>query len=427
MPGVRHLAVLLDGRHVADLDRTRSGALRLAYAKDARTVGRTPLSLSLPTDSDVYTGTPVETFLQGLVPENPGALDAIARRYGTDTSDVMNVLSAIGQDCAGAVQFCLEDEVERTLRRPGSLERCSDADIEARLDEMDTDENASWTMPGEHWSLGGTQQKFALHRSEGAWYIAHGALPTTHIIKPGVRKMKAQALSEHVSMQVARDLGLDAATTEYRSFKSKEAIVVTRFDRRRVNGPIVRLHQEDLAQALASRHKYEQHGGPSAVDILRLLRAYSETASQAHENVARFVDGLIFNTVIGAPDAHARNFAVLLDGDSVELAPMYDVASGFAYAVSPGSDRVTSMSVGGTFLLDEIDADAWSRFADDADIDAGAVLERVEELTDLAPPSFDHVLLSIEDADGHAVELKRRIHEELAARRTAGRTRKNPR
>lgn len=419
MVTVKHLAVILAGSHVAELTRTRAGALRLTYFDEARRIGATPLSLSLPPGVASHVGAPVATFLRGLLPESDAALNAVGRRYRIDTSDELALLSVIGKDCAGAVQFCSEGEIEATIRREGSLQECSVGDIEIRLDEMDTDEDASWTMPGEHWSLGGTQQKFALRRQGERWYVAQGAEATTHIIKPGIRKMKAQALGEHASMRAARVVGLDAAHTEYTSFRSQDAIVVTRFDRAPGDGDqVVRLHQEDLCQALSVEEKYESEGGPSALEIVRMLREVSETPGAARRNVDRFVDGLIYNTVIGAPDAHARNYAVLLDGDSVDLAPIYDVASGFAYDPPQGGRRVVSMSVGGAFELDEIGLSAWSRFADDAGLDPDRTVGRVEELTELVPDAIESALADIDDYEGHVLSIRRRVQGELSARRS---------
>lgn len=417
MAAVKQLAVILSGRHVAELTRTRAGALRLTYLDDVRRAGGTPLSLSLPTAIATHVGPPVTAFLRGLLPESDAALDAIGRRHRIDTRDELALLSVIGMDCAGAVQFCQADQIEATIRREGSLQECSVGDIEIRLDEMDTDENASWTMPGEHWSLGGTQQKFALRRQHDRWYVAQGSEATTHIIKPGIRKMKAQALDEHASMRAARIVGIDAAYTEYTSFRSQDAIVVSRFDRAGVDGDlVVRLHQEDLCQALGQDEKYESDGGPSALDIIRMLREVSETAGAARRNVERFVDGLIYNTVIGAPDAHARNYAVLLDGDSVNLAPIYDVASGFAYDPPASGRRVVSMSVGGVFELDGIGRDAWSRFADAAGLDVDRTVDRVAELAALVPEALASALEDIDDYEGHVSALRERLLSGLAAR-----------
>lgn len=408
MRAPHQLAVLLGGEHVAMLDRTRS-TLRLSYLDEARSPDATPLSLALPPALGSHAGRSVEAYLDGLIPDSDAALGAIRRQYGADPQDRMSVLAAIGKDCAGAVQFCLPEEVADVCARRGDLVPVSDGEIEQRLAELDVDEEASWILPGEHWSLGGTQQKFTLRRQADRWWLAHGSEPTTHIVKPGVRALKAQALAEHVSMRAAADLGLDVAGTEFTEFKSQTAIVITRFDRSPdADGVPVRRHQEDLCQALGVTQKYEEYGGPSALDVIDLLRDASATPRQARANVDRFVGDLLYNTVIGAPDAHARNYAVLLTGDQVELAPMYDVASGFGYGAG-GQERKLSMSIGGTFLLEEVDSDAWRRFADAARLDGQHLLGRLAAMAEAVPAAFENALAEVDDWHGQAADLGERL------------------
>lgn len=383
------LVVLLGGHVVADVVRTRSAVLRLTYTGDG---DGTPLSLSLPPGEGTHTGAPVHAFLDALLPENDGVRAAIARTHGADPDDLLDLLAAVGKDCAGAVQLCPPDEVDATLSRSGSLEPCTDGEIEARLDALELDDGASWTMPGEHWSLGGTQGKVALRRHDGAWYVAHGAEPTTHILKPGIRRLRSQALVEHLSMRAARLIGLDVADTEYTSFRSQDAIVVTRFDRSEdPSGTVRRRHQEDLCQALGTRAKYEEYGGPSAADIVRLLRDASPTPVSARANVTRFLDGLILNTVLGAPDAHARNYAVLLDGEDVTVAPLYDVATGLAYD-QPDERRVASMRIGGTFAFAQMGATAWRRLAAEVRVDGDELLARARQIAQEVPAALTTAL-----------------------------------
>src|SRR5699024_8293855 len=237
------------------------------------------------------------------------------------------------------------------------------------------------------------------------WHTAHGAEPTTHIVKPGVRTLKAQALAEHVSMRAATTLGLSAAHTELTEFKSQLAIVITRFDRAAdERGQLVRRHQEDLCQALGLAERDEEDGGPSALDVIDLLRAASETPRAARANVDAFVDGLIFNTVIGAPDAHARNYAVLLEGDQVHLSPLYDVASGLGYDAG-GGQRKLSMSIGGTFLLAEVTGETWRRFAQSARLEDGRVRARLAEIAQQVPEAFEAALAEVDDWHGQARDL----------------------
>src|SRR5699024_11952824 len=79
--------------------------------------------------------------------------------------------------------------------------------------------------------LAGVQGKFALRLQDGSWYSATGAEPTTHIIKPGVSELRAQAPNEHICLTAARNLGLRAARSQYLELDGQPAIVVQRYDR----------------------------------------------------------------------------------------------------------------------------------------------------------------------------------------------------
>lgn len=406
-----HLAVLLDGEVVAEVDRGRSGALRLSFTDLARRPGRTPLSLSLPTSTETITGAPVEIFLEGLLPDDAVARRAVARVHGADPDDVLSLLAAVGKDCPGAVQLCLPDEVGQTAARTGGLTPVSDSDIEMRLATLRTDRDASWTMPGEHWSLGGSQQKFALRCRDDQWFEATGSEPTSHIVKPGIYALRAQAMVEHVSMRAAVRCGVPAAQTEYSSFKSEDAIVITRFDRAPTGEPggLRRLHQEDLCQALGVREKYESEGGPDAGTVVRLLRETSSTARAAAANVSRFVDGLVYNTVIAAPDAHARNYSVLLQGDDVELAPLFDIATGLAYDPPAGGSRALSMSIAGQLDPARVTPETWKKFCEAVSVDEAVVLDKVREVAEVAPGAMAEALAEIDDWDGAASDVSARL------------------
>lgn len=403
-----HLMVLLAGEVAAEIRRTRSGALSLTYV-DGKALSATPLSLSLPRGI-AHVGATVERFVTGLLPENDEALAAIARRFGADRRDPLSMIEAIGLDCPGAVQFCTEGTVADALARTGGIAAVSDSHIEARLAELDANAAASWMMPGEHWSLAGTQQKFALRYEGGVWCEAFGSEPTTHIVKPGIRRVRAQALAEHVTMTAARRLGVSTANTQYVEFKSESAIVIERFDRERRDGTVVRLHQEDLCQALDVGEKYEDRGGPSAASIASLLSNAAARAKDATENVRAFVDMVIFNTVVGAPDAHARNFAVMLDADAVRLAPMFDSATALGHATSGA--RVAAMSIGGEFVLDRLTPQHWAAFAGEVGVDLEVVRDRVAYFASQAPAAISTALDEVDNPD--AAALAERLAAPLA-------------
>ncbi|MEU2199546.1 type II toxin-antitoxin system HipA family toxin [Isoptericola sp. NPDC019482] len=412
----RHLAVLLYGRHVAALEQTPGGQRRMHYRDDP---GATPVSLTMPLAGGPFNHRVVDPFLEGLLPEREAAREAMSRELDVSARNPFALLALMGLDCAGAVQFCSEDEVPDVLARRGSLEALDDSDIEARLSELRTNPGASWLAPRERWSLAGAQAKFALRREADTWFEATGAEPTTHIIKPGVDGFRSQALNEHVCLQTARRAGLSAADSRFERFGAETALVVERYDRRRdSNGDLVRLHQEDLCQATSTfpRDKYESDGGPRAVTVVDLLRAAS-TRRVRQANLDAFVDALAFNVLVQAPDAHAKNYSVVLLDNIVRLAPLYDVASGAPYdSTSQVGLRRSAMAIGGRRDFADIDLERWRRFAREAGLDADAVEARVRSLAERIPDAMsDAFTAEAERSDSPEIgELRERMLDRIA-------------
>lgn len=106
----------------------------------------------------------------------------------------------------------------------------------------------------------------------------------------------------------------------------ERAIAVERYDRRHqsAEGPVLRVHQEDMCQALGipPTAKYQSEGGPSPEQIIDLLRTEVRPAHTAEAQVADFVDALALNWIIAGTDAHAKNYSPLLSGARVRLAPL---------------------------------------------------------------------------------------------------------
>lgn len=237
------------------------------------------------------------------------------------------LLSVIGLDCPGAVQF--RPHGIDALREE-KLVLVTDTEIAYRLHRGRAG-GFGWTLDNEHWSLGGQQNKFALRRANGRWHSCEGSAATTHIFKNGVKGLAHQALNEYVCMKVAARLGIPVANVEYLEFSGDEGpepvIVIERYDRLVKEDRVARLHQEDLCQALSClpENKYTMYGGPGCAEVLRLL---TSTGRTAQINAVHFLQMLFFNYLMAATDAHAKNYSIMLslEGEH-ELAPMYDAAS----------------------------------------------------------------------------------------------------
>ena len=60
------------------------------------------------------------------------------------------------------------------------------------------------------------------------------------------------------------------------------------------------------------------YGGPSCGDCMRLLKS---SGHGAREDVARFLQMLFFNYLIGATGGHAKNYSLMLEPNGAQIVP----------------------------------------------------------------------------------------------------------
>jgi serine/threonine-protein kinase HipA len=155
---------------------------------------------------------------------------------------------------------------------------------------------------------------------------------------------------------------------------------------------IVRVHQEDLCQALGVPPvlKYEAEGGPGARTIADLLREHSRSAA---EDVDVLVQALILNWLIAGTDAHAKNYSLLIgDEGRARLAPLYDVASALPYRDPSPQKLKLAMKVAGKYRLREIGRYRWAKLAADLELETDHVMERVRRMSGAIPDLSRDVL-----------------------------------
>jgi serine/threonine-protein kinase HipA len=328
----------------------------------------------------------IEAFLWGLLPDNERVLDRWAAKFQVSARNVFALISHVGEDCAGAVQFVTPERL-RAIRsgKEDKVDWLDESDIAKRLQILRAD-HAAWRLPHDtgQFSLAGAQPKTALLLQNGRWGIPSGRLPTTHILKPPTGQFDGHAENEHICLMLARRLGLPAAQSKIMRFGEEIAIVIERYDRQRKGNDIIRVHQEDICQALGimPTKKYQNEGGPSPVNIVELLRTYS-TDRQA--DLETFVAAIGFNWLIAGTDAHAKNFSLLLGGRRVRLAPLYDVASILPYDEFDLREVKLAMKVGGEYKLNLIGLRQWQKFGRETRVEADELVELLASMAKQLP------------------------------------------
>lgn len=370
---MKELVTFLYGEPVGVLQQDPSGNRKFRFIP--RGTGRARLSLAMPFREAPYSRSITDPFIEGLIPEGDGVRQSFAEEFHISSQNPFALLEHIGLDCAGAVQFVRPEEISELMYSAGDLIPCSEQEIGQRIKAMRSSPEGTWTVKRERWSLAGAQSKFALRWQDG-WHEATGSQPTTHIFKPGIHDFMDQALNEHLCLKTLDLMGLRVAKTSFMKFDGQAAIVVERYDRLFDGNNVYRIHQEDFCQATSTlpTRKYESNRGPSALKIITTLRE----ARAPETEVQKFIEGLIANYLLGAPDAHAKNYSLLHFPDgSVQLAPFYDIASGLPYehanyeGFPPKNDglRKAAMAIGGERRFGRVSAKHWSKFAHEAKVD----------------------------------------------------------
>lgn len=359
MARVRELAVWLHGQHVAWLRSPRIGTITCTYLREvlaSHDIGTPLLSCSVP----VRPGTvPATAFVVGLLPEGQHRA-AMAALAGLPTTDVLGLLARFGRDVAGAVTLApLAHPGPGPAAPPPDPARVRSAravvlgpgDLEHEVTRLP--ENPLGLHPDSELSLAGLQDKLLLVATDDGWARPVNGYPSSHILKLDNAVHHGLVRAEHACLRLAAAAGLAAARSELTTVAGIECLVVERFDRRRTEGQVTRLHQEDACQALGvnpeghqGRAKYQRDGGPSLRDVADVLTAWG---SASEESLLDLLDRVLFTLVIGDANAHGKNLALLhVAPGQVHLAPLYDTVP---TALWPSLRTEAAMSVDGRYDL----------------------------------------------------------------------------
>ncbi len=332
-PRYPRLSVFLNNRLVGFLDREASGTIAFSYSPVWLDWDNAlPASLSLPLAERRYVGAPVLAVFENLLPDNAAIRRRVAERVHAEGTDAYSLLSALGRDCVGALQFLPDGEEPDPLGRVRGVP-LTEAGVARILGDLALNPLGLDGSPDFRISIAGAQEKTALLRWKKRWQKPLGTTPTTHILKPQIGKLpndldlSASVENEYLCLKITGALGLPSADARIISFRGRKTLVVERFDRLQTRDDrLLRVPQEDCCQALSvpPTQRYESEGGPGIVEILTLLKGSDDPLRDQH----LFLKATVVFWLLGAADGHAKNFSIFLSpGGRFRLTPLYDVIS----------------------------------------------------------------------------------------------------
>jgi serine/threonine-protein kinase HipA len=364
------LDVRLDGfgEPIGKLVRGEEGEMAFVYTHaHLNAPSACPLSLSLPLTDEPYSDRHARPFFENLLQERDSELSKIMAREGLDRNDIVGLLRHLGKDCPGALSVLPEGAPPAKV--PGDLSKDYVPIPEERLGQIVTALRDRDPLPDETQDpspLAGVQSKIALTLLPDGRLAeprAGSGAPTTHILKVPDRQHERDARLEDLTMGLSHDLGFPTAVAAAHNINGISTLLVTRFDRALdEDGLVVRIHQEDFAQALGlpPSMKYERRGvGVRRFDAEGIGRVLGATALPV-ESRASFLSATVFDLLTGNVDGHAKNHALLYDiGRSPRLSPRYDLLPTRLDA------RLTdelAFNIGQSDKLDDITAQDFSAF-----------------------------------------------------------------
>ncbi|MBL4918669.1 type II toxin-antitoxin system HipA family toxin [Szabonella alba] len=398
-------AVWYERSRVGTLARATDGAISFTY-DPAWLVSETafPVASALPLLKARWQGHPVVAAFDNLLPDAEGELrEKIAARVGAQGKDVFSLLSVLGRDCVGALQFLPMDEAP--AEQDMQYRIISEEEMVADLKNLAAAPLAQSDDEDFRISIAGAQEKTAYLHVNGQWAKPRGITPTSHIFKtpmgilpgPDQIDLSDSVENELFCMTLAREIGLPAAHVEKIVLPGQVVLSVERFDRVWQGETLKRLPQEDICQSLGypSAMKYQKVGGPGIAQIMELLRE-SDTPIEDRET---FFQAQIFYFLIGASDGHAKNFSLRLGRQGrFSLAPLYDILS-VAPVVRAGRLQRKryrlAMSVDGHYGVDEIVPRHFESEGRAAGLPKGRALELLQDMTDRLGPALECAMVAV--------------------------------
>lgn len=357
------------------------------YLNDKNSV---PLSASLPLQKEEFSQKQCIPFFSGLLPEEDSRKKIADYLHISETS-TLKLLEALGGECAGLISILNEEDSfskETSYKLDSENYELLD---DKRLSEFIEKMNTRPLIKADdklRLSLAGAQEKLALAKINGEWYLPLNGAPSTHILKPArTGSLSSLAQNEYICLKLAKSFGLPVPDVDLLNIAGKDIFVVERYDRVKGADSIHRLHQEDFCQALGimSTSKYQNDGGPGIADIFKtILKVCTVPALESQ----KFLRYMLFNYVMGNCDSHGKNYSLLYKNNRIELSPLYDVVSTIIY---PGLTEKLSMKIGKHYEIQKVTQEDFSLLAESLNIKYSVLSKIFDDFARKYIPAFEEL------------------------------------
>jgi len=326
MGGASSLAVWAAKVRSGILARERGPEYVFAYSADSGTEAQ--VSLTMPVRVESWVSRDLHPIFQMNLPEG-ALLEAIRRAIAKVVGeDDLSILRVTGGNQVGRNRFSLPgDEYPSISETPESLdELLTYPDTRELFHEL----VARYALRS---GISGVQPKVLLDATERGTFTS-----ARYIVKSWGTDYPFLAANEYFCMTAAKRAGLPVP--EFYLSDNGGLFIMRRFD---LTQGGVSMGFEDMCtlQALGTPQKY-------ASSYERVARSIRDFVSGENLMAARdqFLATLVLSVMVRNGDAHLKNFGVLYasPGDTVVLAPVYDVVTTTAYI----REDVPALSLAGT-------------------------------------------------------------------------------
>lgn len=271
----------------------------------------------------------VKWYFENFLP-NGENLELFCKKKKLNKSNRFAILSKIEQESAGALSFTTSDKIVID-KQIG--EEISKSELSKRIKELPKD---SLNRGNGKMSIAGAQHKMLVHYNvkSNKIYEPTTFLPSNYILKPNNTNSKysASVANEYLIMKVATQCGLSIPQIKI-DFVPEPIYLIERFDRDfNKNNTNPKKHIIDGCQLLNLSPENKDTAG-----LEELKKIIDLTKTKAKTRLAIF-KWLIFNIIIGNDDCHLKNISFFVAGESVEIAPFYDLLSTCVYHTTANTD-----------------------------------------------------------------------------------------